>query len=53
MGLGVREVAFVAMVPAGFSTALAGLVAIITRLMMAVTELIFVVVMMILGRHKT
>ena len=42
MGLGVREVAFVTLVPPELGASLAGLVALITRLMMIVTEFLFI-----------
>jgi len=52
MGLGVREVAFVALVPAALGAELASLVAIVTRLGMAVAEVIFFGIVSWLGRRS-
>lgn len=51
MGLGVREVAFVALVPPGLDVSLAGLVALITRLMMMLTEFLFVGCTIVISRR--
>lgn len=53
MGLGVREVAFVALVPTAVGAPLAGLLAIITRLMMAGTELLFAGALTMIGRPRS
>lgn len=52
MGLGVREVAFVALLPATVGAAIGGVAAIATRLVMAGTELLFVGLLVLLVRDK-
>jgi hypothetical protein len=52
MGLGVREVAFVGLVPAALGVSLASLVALVTRLWMIVSELVFVSIVVVWTRRK-